>query len=251
MFESAVVDFATLGVKSLEFTGGGEPTLWPHIDRAMELCKKLGLKMGLITNGLALDNIEDPSKLDWVRVSLNTLDYKSGIELGGLPEKTKVTFCYIWNDNAPGNFDKVVEFANYHKIVCRVAPDCIQPLDRIELEIAHIRKVLSGYESNNYVFLSDFNIDLHRNNNDCRIHMIKPCLYLDGWVYACPSAELAIENDKQIQHKTRICTVDNIIDFYTKDGLKKFEFDCSYCKYVKQQEILEAILTETECNEFC
>jgi len=251
IFIKAISRFFTLNTKAIEFTGGGDPTLWPYINEAMIICHSLDMKIGLITNGLALDKIKYKEWFDWVRVSLNTLDYRDTINLHDLAQTTRVSFCYIWNDNAPDNFNKVVEFSNSHKIVCRVAPDCIQPLDKIQLEINHIQNVLSRYKNNDYVFLSDFNIDLHRKNNNCRIHMIKPCLYLDGWIYACPSAELAMENNKQIQHKTRICYVDDIVNFYLEGGLTTFEFDCSYCKYVQQQELLEAVLMETEFNDFC
>lgn len=251
-FIEAIKQFHKLGVKALEFTGGGEPTLWPYLNSAVSECYKKNIKVGLITNGLALDRLKYPEMYDWIRISLNTLDYKDYIVLRDIPDLTKVTFCYIWNDNSPEKFSKVIDFANFHKIICRVAPDCIQSLDRIQIEIDHIKRQISKYKKNEYVFLSDFNINLYRKNNDCRIHMIKPCLYLDGWVYACPSAELAVENDKQIQYKTRICKYTEITDFYTNNkALKSFSFDCSYCKYVQQQEILEALLTETECNDFC
>lgn len=81
--------------------------------------------------------------------------------------------------------------------------------------------------------------------------MIKPCFYTDTNVYACPSAELAYEHNSQIQEKTKVCNYDEIYSFYTsKEALKPKQLDCSYCKYAKQQVLLDEILTKTEFNEF-
>ena len=99
--------------------------------------------------------------------------------------------------------------------------------------------------------MSDFNVDTHRRNNNCYIHMIKPCFYVDGYVYACPSAELALENDRQIAPHARICHFSEIEEYYKSDAAAKpNHLACSYCKYNKQQELLEDLLTETDFNEF-
>jgi MoaA/NifB/PqqE/SkfB family radical SAM enzyme len=42
---------AGLGVRAVEFCGGGEPLLHPHIEPAIEKLRKMGLSIGLLTNG--------------------------------------------------------------------------------------------------------------------------------------------------------------------------------------------------------
>ena len=82
------------------------------------------------------------------------------------------------------------------------------------------------------------------------MHMLKPFLYTDGWVYACPSSELAIENNRTMQKEFRICKAEDIYDYYTT----KFEpkkFNCSYCKYTNQNNILYDLIQEVEDEEFC
>jgi MoaA/NifB/PqqE/SkfB family radical SAM enzyme len=248
-WKEAMSQIRNLGTKALEFTGGGDPTLWTHINEGIEFASVLGYHMGLITNGLAPKKIDNWSKIDWVRVSLNSLDYDKKIDLKPLRD-THISFCYIWNLLSDKKIKEVIDFANKHEIVCRLAPDCITTLDNIQKQLDYMREMLKGFPDNKYVFLSDFNIDLYRRNNSCRIHMIKPCLYLDGYLYACPSAELAMENDKQIKPTTRICKFDNIYSYYRTKGTEVKYFNCSYCKYVKQQELLEDILMETDWNEF-
>lgn len=248
-FESAMDQFYKLGTRAIEFTGGGDPALWPYINEVMEYLPT-SMHVGIITNGLGGKLIEDWKKFDWVRVSLNTLDYQDDLDLSYLKD-CRVSFCYIWNDFSPENIWRVVEFANKKKVVCRLAPDCIVPKRHIVAQLEIMRLTLKEFPGNEYVFLSDFNVDLERKNNRCRIHMIKPCLYLDGYLYACPSAELALENNKQIQSKVRICRYDDVLSYYQSlASLEAKEYDCSYCKYVQQQEILEAVCMETEFNEF-
>jgi MoaA/NifB/PqqE/SkfB family radical SAM enzyme len=249
IFLKAVDAFRKLGVKAIELSGGGEPTLWPHLNVALGLLHLCEMHIGIITNGIALDKVRHWEWFDWVRVSLNTLDYRDTLDLSHLREAgVPVSFCYIWNEKSPETIDRVVKFCEQETTVCRVAPDCIKPVQEIENDMEQIRGTLP---LSDYVFLSDFNVQTKRHNHQCRIHMIKPCLYLDGWVYACPSAELAVENERQVQPKTRICRYDEIQDWYSsEEALVPRDLDCSYCKYADQQKLLEDVMTETEFNEF-
>jgi hypothetical protein len=247
----AIRQFHKLGTRALEFTGGGDPTMWPPLNEALEYAYNLDFYIGFITNGVDTKGI--PWDLtDWVRVSLNTLDYRDDIDLSPLQGKdTQISFCYIWNERSFYHIAKVIDFANYYKIPCRIAPDCIKTAEEIEASVDLVSDVLDTFPMNEYVVLSDFNIDTHRRNYNCRIHMIKPCLYLDDWIYACPSAELAIENNRQVQPKTRVCRYNEVEEFYlSSDAFLPRVLDCSYCKYAKQQELLEDLLMETTFNEF-
>jgi MoaA/NifB/PqqE/SkfB family radical SAM enzyme len=254
MFALGYSHFVALRITGLEYTGGGDPTLWPYINRAIEFVNggnSWNVAQGMITNGVNLEKVERWDLLDWVRVSLNTLEFRDDIDIGLLRDKTDISFCYIYHSDSHKHMEKVVQFSNEHEIVCRLAPDCIQPIDDIERTLEIARDDLWAYKDNKYVFLSDFNVDLIRKNNDCRIHMIKPCFYLDGWIYACPSSELAIEHDRQAAKKARICKHNEIVDFYTNPkAMEALDLDCSYCKYVQQQELLESLLTRTKHNAF-
>ncbi len=249
-FTGAMLHFRSLGTRAIEFTGGGDPTLWTHIKEAMNLLYGADMLMGIITNGLGGDKINKWHLFDWVRVSLNTLEYRDTLDLSYLKD-VHTTLCYIWHDASAKHLEKIVDFANDHQLVCRLAPDCIRPVGEIEKLLTEMRRCLSKFKNNKYVFLSDFNVHLARHSNDCFIHMIKPCLYLDGYLYACPSAELAVENNKQIKPETRLCEWDQIKNYYNSSEAKAPRtHTCSYCKYAEQQEFLDTLLTETEFNEF-
>ncbi len=56
-------------VKSISWTGGGEPTLHPRFPQAVEFAAGIGLEQGLFTNALAEPKY-DPRLLEWIRVTI-------------------------------------------------------------------------------------------------------------------------------------------------------------------------------------
>jgi len=258
--KSAIDQMAKLGVKSIELTGGGEPTLYEEINELIAYMKKKGFSIGINTNGLSINKVEDWGLFNWVRVSLNVLDLPSkefekfNNNVRFLKSKTKVTACYIASNGVDETkLRRVVKFAKSHKLPTRIAPDCIQQKGEIRALIDEIRTILTIGDllDNDYIFLSDFNIFLgERKDNVCMIHMIKPFLYSDGWVYACPSSELAVENDRTMNPEFQICRMERILEYF----VSRFEvkhFNCSYCKYTNQNNLLDAVVQETDDNEFC
>jgi organic radical activating enzyme len=254
VIESGLTQFRQLGTKAIELTGGGDPTLYPRINDLMELLKDFDFHIGINTNAVDSQLIEHWEYCDWVRVSMNTFDYYDTVNIGPIKDKgAQISACYIWNSLSDvKTFKKVAAFCKEEKIVCRVAPDCIQTLNGIDDLVNNLRNLITRMgEDAEYMFLSDFNITTKRHNEKCLIHMIKPCFYTDGYVYPCPSSELAFENRSQMQPKFALCNWDGIYDFYTGPGATlATDRPCSYCKYEKQQIVLEEVLTETTFNEF-
>ena len=64
-------DCAAIGVKALEFTGGGEPTVHKDCYDIIGYAQELGLKTGLVTNGVRIKEHQCLEKLTWLRVSLD------------------------------------------------------------------------------------------------------------------------------------------------------------------------------------
>ena len=48
-------DCAAIGVKAIQFTGGGEPTVHPDHLELFLYAQELGIKTALVTNGVKLD----------------------------------------------------------------------------------------------------------------------------------------------------------------------------------------------------
>jgi len=69
-------DFVNMGVRAVNWTGGGEPTLNRHLKEAIEYCGKHGIKMGMFTNGTLFDKWDMFETLvehmTWVRISIDS-----------------------------------------------------------------------------------------------------------------------------------------------------------------------------------
>lgn len=84
-------DMAELGVKAVQFTGGGEPTCHPDHLQIFEHALNLGLECGLVTNGYILKpgwEVILP-RFKWVRVSVDAGTSETYSRVRGLPQAKK------------------------------------------------------------------------------------------------------------------------------------------------------------------
>ncbi len=84
VMKKCLEDFKSLGAKSTEWTGAGQPDLYydkenkKNINHALELAAKLNYKIGMITNTETLKRIDKSlfSNIDWIRISLIKIEEK-------------------------------------------------------------------------------------------------------------------------------------------------------------------------------
>jgi organic radical activating enzyme len=283
--KKAIDSFAELGVLGMELTGGGEPTLHPKINEVIQYAFDKGLKIGICTNGSKLKNVTKWNLISWVRLGLYGFDEGYDYDLSvfeGL-NNIEISGAYVWdgshetsnNPNLSGewldkskkilsknfykeeNFNKMLEWVESKSIPTRIAFNAIKNPIETSKDILKIKDLISKFENIHgtlqYAFLSDFNFKGDRRNNKCFMHMVKPCVFTDGNVYVCPSAELAPENNYNVNDRFKICDIDGIIDFYNsispEHGFERIH-DCSFCKYANQNELIDDITTLTKHNEF-
>jgi MoaA/NifB/PqqE/SkfB family radical SAM enzyme len=271
----------------MEFTGGGEPTLHPNLDEIIEYAYNKGLKMGICTNGSKLKKIKNWHMISWVRLGMYSWDekkpYPYHLEVfDGLD--IEISAAYVWdgatntstNPNITGewkdshakklasneyredNFMKMLAWVEEKKIPCRIAFNAIKDPKIVAQDIESIKVLIDIHEEKHgklqYAFLSDFNFKGERRNNHCYMHGVKPCVFTDGNVYVCPSAELAPENNYQVNEEFKLCDIAGITDFYNSQvggpDVFRRHHDCSFCKYAIQNELIDDVLMPTKHNEF-
>ena len=71
-------EFASLGVSSISWTGGGDPSMHPSFPLFVEWANSFGIKQGLFTNGL-LPIKFDPSLFEWIRVTQTNQPVNEGV----------------------------------------------------------------------------------------------------------------------------------------------------------------------------
>jgi MoaA/NifB/PqqE/SkfB family radical SAM enzyme len=250
--------FRDLGTHAVELTGGGDPTVYPQINDAISYLFDAGYTIGINTNGVLANRIKTWDKISWVRLSMNSLDFFSTEKAHKLAHirsyvpTPSITGCYVWNEKGEENINRVIDYANKERIITRVVPNCITSPENIMAQLDTIMSLIDKRSDNEYVFASDHNVDVEkRRNNNCYLHHIKPAVFTDGWVYSCPSSELSQENGVMLSPKFRVCYGTDVKEFYTKNFTVSFDRSCNFCKYKKQNELLEDLLTPTIHNEFC
>lgn len=69
-----IEDFAEMGGKSITWSGGGEPGIYPYIKKAIRHASRHGLDQGMMTNGNFPTGLVPiiGQNLEWVRISLDT-----------------------------------------------------------------------------------------------------------------------------------------------------------------------------------
>jgi MoaA/NifB/PqqE/SkfB family radical SAM enzyme len=98
-------DFVDMGVRAVNWTGGGEPTLNRHLKEAIEYCGSNGIKMGMFTNGTLFDKWDMfetlVNNMTWVRISVDA--------------GTKETYDGVRKAKGQQNWDKMV--SNLSKLI--------------------------------------------------------------------------------------------------------------------------------------
>ena len=115
---------AALGVKAIQFTGGGEPLTHPAIKEALALTLDLGMELALVSNGMALDKeaADILANAAWVRISMDAYSRQTYSLLRQVKEKCYDIVCdnlsYLLKvrKKAIVGVGFVVNAENYHEV---------------------------------------------------------------------------------------------------------------------------------------
>ena len=251
--KKALYQFKQLGTKGMEWTGGGDPSMWKYLNPATEYAKDLGYDIGLISNALDWRNFNRHDLLQWMRVSFHAANVEKDVEPGinkakEINPNLEISGVYIWTKGSEETIQEIARLADKYKIPTRVTPDLTLGNKSIDFMMKHVGDYVKDTRSS-YLFLSDFNVKTNRRNDNCYMHMIKPFVFPDKNVYVCPSAALSPENGIMVNDKFKVCTIDTILESYQR-GVTTRKHDCNFCKYAPQNELIDDVLTKTKHNSF-
>jgi len=195
--DTLLKDVQSLGCKAITITGGGEPLLHPNINEIIKKCKDRDIKVGLVTNGLLLDNLKE--EVSWCRIS-----FDSNRKFSELKEKVELAwdsfididwaFSFVLYDGF-GDLDLVVEFANQRKFThVRVVADIFNPNDKLMGLIPNtLRK--DGICDKRIIYQP--RNEPTRGSKKCLISLLKPTIGANGQIYPCCGAQYAIKDSKR------------------------------------------------------
>jgi len=109
-----IEDCAIMGVKSIQVTGGGEPTVHPQHGQIFKDILSQGMELALVTNGgkLSDDVIETLTRANWVRISI---DAGLASTYASVREISESAFARTW-----ANVRKLVEANKRNHSKCRI-----------------------------------------------------------------------------------------------------------------------------------
>lgn len=247
--QEIVTNFNHLGAKSIEITGGGDPTMYPYINETINYCDKLGYKIGLITNGIALKNIsvKNLNKLMWLRISLSMLDFNENFEWEIPKIKGTLGFSYVWHAKSkPELLDKIYALSlKHHTEYVRIVPDCLEAKSQIKYrnEVAALIKQ-KKYEDKIFVQTKPYDVV-----KPCYIGAFKPFINADGYIYHCSAVPLY---NRKFEKEWRICHIDDVKKIFP-DNFKPCSAEMcrkGKCFYSEQNKLLNDLQIKVKHNGF-
>lgn len=193
-------DLAFGGTKGVVLEGGGEPTIYPYFSDIVKYARKVGLAVGLITNGTQSLEPEILKELEWIRVSLDASTKEEYYELKGVDEFENVLTniaMYAKNCHTVG-VGYVVTNKNVSQLESLVLRLRMTGASYIQLRpvVDNPELYPTGVELDylKYYEKSDFGVEIGgmvdnacggNNNLPCYAHSVTSIISGDGSVYLC------------------------------------------------------------------
>jgi len=262
--KSMILKFRSLGIKTVEFSGGGDPTAYKPLPQIVAYCKIIGLQIGMITNGVALDRLprETLEAFSWIRISMVTLDYHESVKIPQpWPENTVLGMSYVvgqinytgtdrpFSQSDYDGLKKVADYARrYNAKYVRVVPECLTGSEELMAKI-HEKWRPIVEEIGEPLFFQTHK--WQKQAKHCWMDMIKPWAHSDGYIYPCNSVSLNTEARRDFDPKWRLCHWTQIENYYEGRGSESLPFVkqlCDQCSFTQNNQII-ADLTEPMVHE--
>lgn len=254
VIQKYVEDLQTRGLKAVILTGGGEPTIYRHINELVLWLHARGLKVALITNGTQAHRVSPEAWrcFTWVRVSLNVFD--------GWQDKIRIPTEYLSPDCTVGcsmvytpehRLDTLLKASHVADAVAakyvRVLPNCLLEQDRLMEQHRALDRDFSLIGDAR--FFQQHKAHAAPGCGTCHQSYFRPYLSevvsvktgRPGSVYPCDSVVLngaAMHFPKLYQ----LCPASEVLDYM--DGKLKAGFDprthCTGCVFTRNVDMLDA-----------
>ncbi len=191
--QGLISEFAGMGVNSISWTGGGEPTLHPDFPKFVDWVSWTDLKQGLFTNALKEFNY-DSTAFDWIRVSKTNMPWNKEILKKLKPKILGMCINYSGDDDEIREALEIAEDSGVSYVQVRPAlkihgerlPKILKNmpgekfLSEEKLSVPNIKHPL--LEITDYKFLG---ASEERNYTECEAFHFNPFIWQDGDVDVC------------------------------------------------------------------
>ena len=243
------------GLKAVIITGGGEPLLYPDMDRLLMWLNVKGLKIGLITNGTVSGCLTAKAwgMLDWVRVSINLFEdwrYKINLPSEALSKNCVVGCSFVYTGEKQVTFYAVSSLADeLGAKYIRLLPNCL--LSRYKLEQMHkkLGRLTTQLRKEDKRYFHQKKQHRPPKSGVCHLSHFRPYLSEEaywkngksGSVYPCDSVVLN-NAVRKFKKKYQLCYATDAVKFLTGEMKPRFDprKDCRGCVFTNTVEMLDA-----------
>jgi len=247
-FKEAITVLSSFGTKAIEFSGGGEPLLWPHFEHAVLWAKGQGLKLSLITNGIALNGVSDAilKQFDWIRISVTSIDRLQEIDIERIKKVTRVSLSYIVPNtykDPSAMLSELYWISGENDIVTRIATEKPSGNGR-ELEIKRM--------VNEYVYGVFFYSEKPEGSpKGCYMPWIRAAIDWRGNFLPCPGITHAPEHKGLIPDSFILCHIKDLEEWISKNKPHDLGHRCLFCNCGKEiNDFIHEIFTKVEDVDF-
>lgn len=237
------------GLKTVEWSGGGDPTMWEPIVEAINFAHNIGLEQGFITNGITVRKVLGRSidHLKWLRISLNSLDYVETVEVPAFFKGT-LGFSYVINEKTDIDVIPTILRAYdrlYKPSYIRIVPNC-QADDRTQQENNDkFSKIVGGWGAPFFYQRKEFGKPVR-----CWWGHFKPFVLHNGWAYPCSSVVLNEDSDRSFHAKYQWKSIPSLIKSYELTAKPFDTKDCDHCVFRTQNELMDSLIHPSGMENF-
>ena len=242
--------FSSKGTKAVTITGGGEPLLHKKLNEIIDYCSKLGLKVGLVTNGILLNKLKSHDNLTWCRISSSD---------DRVPSYDKIKEALITNPKTDWAFSHVVTKKPNYGIIKGLINFANKN------KFTHVRLVSDLCDLENVPSMEKVKEKLKRSKDDkviyqgrkkytkgvenCCISLLKPVICPEG-IFPCCGTQYAIYGQsRDMINKMRMGSLKDLEKIFNNQ--KYFDGSiCDVCYYKQYNDALQKLLSKPYHLEF-
>lgn len=255
--EGLIDTLASLGTKAVTITGGGEPTMYPHIGTMINKLYNNDIKAGMVTNGLRLDKVspEYINMLTWCRISNGDFRKMSDAYKNKLETVVKncpdVDWAFSHVVSSKPNIDeisRVINFANEHDFThVRLVADLF---DTQNVSMEYTKKMIqgNGIDDSKVIYQGR---QSPTKGSDCYIGYLKPVISADGNIYMCCGSQYAISGkERKMPEELCMGNIEAINSAMLDNSHVKKGNQCDVCYYSNYNKTLESLMKDVSHKEF-
>jgi hypothetical protein len=249
---SIIDDFAHLGCKAVTITGGGEPLCHAGLGVMIERFHDLGMKIGLVTNGLLLGELPNEilSLVTWCRISNSDQrqfsdTYKALLDSIVSQASIDWAFSHVVSKNPNlREIGRIVEYATQRGFThVRLVADLLDPAT---VSLDPLRAYLKGrdalviYQPRKHYVAAE----------SCWIGYVKPLVAPDFKIYLCCGVQYALD-EMTLDLPDELCMGDaRHLDCIYDGDPRPFPVSCRRCYYRHYNSVLRSLQSEIKHKEF-